>query len=304
MLTPKTVQLFLMDGSPSGRIKCSLTNWIGVVYLIPRTDLAKCQDRVELNQTGVYILFGTDDETGEALAYVGQARERKNGAGVLGRIREHIGEEKVDYFTHAIAVITSNDSFGATEISYLENAFYNQALEAKRMRITNGNDPSPGKVTEEKQAELDEFIAFARIAIGSLGYRLFDAVDDNKANTNETKATQTTSTEPLLFLDASGAKATGRQTTEGFVVLAGSILRNEIVPSARHKVEANRLRLADRIDPNRSLTQDTLFASPSAASNFLTGASTNGKTTWKDKHGVSLRDLEQRELGSFPLVGD
>jgi len=37
----KSINLFLMDGDgdPNGRIKCTLANWTGVVYKIPRTEL-------------------------------------------------------------------------------------------------------------------------------------------------------------------------------------------------------------------------------------------------------------------------
>ncbi|MDO5700881.1 MAG: GIY-YIG nuclease family protein [Bowdeniella nasicola] len=285
-----------MDGAPNGRIKCSLTNWIGVVYSIPRTDLPKCKDRPDLNQTGVYILFGGDDEHSEELVYVGQARERKNGAGVLGRIVEHIGEEKLDYFTHALAIITSNDSFGATEISYLENAFYNQALAAGRVRVTNGNDPSSGKVTEEKQAELDEFISYAKIAIGSLGFRLFDSVDDAKSTASSGATRLESDGEPLLYLDAAEAKGTGRQTADGFVVLAGSRLRPQGAQSIPKRAKANREKYADRLSDDFVLTQDTLFTSPSAASDFLMGVSSSGKLYWKNDQGISLGELEKREL--------
>lgn len=296
MATAKTVTLFLMDGTPSGRIKCSLTNWIGQVYLIPRTDLAKCKDRPELNQTGVYLLFGSDDATGEDLVCVGQARERKNQKGVLGRIVEHIGEEKLDYFTHAIVIITSNDSFGPTEISYLENAFYRQALAAARVRATNSNDPSPGKVTEEKQAELDEFISYSKIAIGSLGYRLFDVVDEAKKDTPTPQTPTPTGAEPELYLDSAGAKGKGRQTADGFVVLAGSRLRAEMTHSVPESAKANRAKYAERISAEGELLQDTLFNSPSAASDFLTGSSTSGKVYWKNANGITLRDLERSEL--------
>jgi hypothetical protein len=34
----KSINLFLMDGTPNGRIKCTLANWTGVAYKIPRTD--------------------------------------------------------------------------------------------------------------------------------------------------------------------------------------------------------------------------------------------------------------------------
>ena len=55
----KTLKLFLIDGEPSGRIKCSLANWTGIAYKIPRTALDKCKNIDFLKQTGVYFLFGT-----------------------------------------------------------------------------------------------------------------------------------------------------------------------------------------------------------------------------------------------------
>lgn len=56
---------------------------MGVAYLIPRTEMPRCKDVAILNQTGVYLLFGKDEETGDDQVYVGQARSRKNGNGVL-----------------------------------------------------------------------------------------------------------------------------------------------------------------------------------------------------------------------------
>lgn len=294
MATAKTVTLFLMDGSPSGRIKCSLTNWIGQVYLIPRTMLTQSKTRPELNQTGVYILCGTDDETSKQKAYIGQARERKNRNGVLGRVLEHVGEDKLDYFTHAIIIITSNDSFGPTEISYLENAFYSQAVAADRVVTTNGNDPSPGKVTEEKQAELDEFISFAKIAIGSLGYRIFDPADSAKT-TSPSKDSNGQQVEPVLYLNDRGATGQGRQTADGFVVLAGAKLRRDTTQSVPQSAIKNRQKYADRISDDYVLTADALFGSPSAASDFLIGASTSGKVYWKNAAGISLGELERAE---------
>ncbi|WP_406708862.1 GIY-YIG nuclease family protein [Trueperella pyogenes] len=153
MANPKTVQLFLIDGTARGPLKATISNWTGITYLIPRTEIDALKDRPDLNQTGVYLLFGTDDDD-DVKVYIGQARERKNRAGVLGRIAEHIGEEKRDYWTHAVAFVTSNNSFGPTEISYLENQFTNLARRADRFEVTNGNEPSPGTVTEEKKQSL------------------------------------------------------------------------------------------------------------------------------------------------------
>ncbi|PKV07281.1 methionine sulfoxide reductase [Bifidobacterium pseudolongum subsp. pseudolongum] len=60
----KSINLFLMDGDATGRIKCTLANWTGIAYKIPRTSLDLCKGRDDLKQSGVYSLFGTSDKTG------------------------------------------------------------------------------------------------------------------------------------------------------------------------------------------------------------------------------------------------
>lgn len=36
---------FLMDGDANGRMKCTLANWTGVAYKIPRAELDRCKER-------------------------------------------------------------------------------------------------------------------------------------------------------------------------------------------------------------------------------------------------------------------
>ena len=38
----KSINLFLMDGEASGRIKCTLAKWTGLAYKIPRIELDRC----------------------------------------------------------------------------------------------------------------------------------------------------------------------------------------------------------------------------------------------------------------------
>ena len=75
---------------------------------------------------------------------------------------------------------TSNNSFGPTEISYLENRFTNIAKETERYVVKNGNDPTPGNITEEKESELEEFIDYAKIIMGTLGHKVFEPLTDSK----------------------------------------------------------------------------------------------------------------------------
>ena len=57
----KNINVFLMDGDSNGRIKCTLSNWTGIAYKIPRIELEKCKNRKDLKQSCVYFLFGVSD---------------------------------------------------------------------------------------------------------------------------------------------------------------------------------------------------------------------------------------------------
>ena len=50
-LRGKNINLFLMDGEVNGRIKCTIPNWTGLAFKIPRTSLDLCKYRPELKQT-------------------------------------------------------------------------------------------------------------------------------------------------------------------------------------------------------------------------------------------------------------
>ncbi len=182
----KSINLFLMDGTAVGRIKCTLANWTGVAYKIPRTELDKCKERDDLKQSGVYFLFGTDENTGKRNVYIGQAGIRKNGEGILNRLKEHHASPKqgLEDWYEAIAFTTSNNIFGATEISWLENRFFALALIANRYEAKNGNEPNAGNVTEEKESELEEYVDYAKIVMGVLGHLVFEPLVNNQTTQN------------------------------------------------------------------------------------------------------------------------
>ena len=69
----KSINLYLMDGTASGRWQADLSNCNGRAYKIPRKDLKDSGELTDLNSPGVYFLFGKDDETGKQFIYVGEA---------------------------------------------------------------------------------------------------------------------------------------------------------------------------------------------------------------------------------------
>lgn len=293
----KSIQLFLMDGEASGRIKCTLANWTGVAFKIPRTELDKCKDRDDLKQSGVYFLFGTSDETGKGVVYIGQAGARKNGEGILNRLQEHKRNPEKDYWTEAIVFTTSNNSLGATEISYLENRFCNMALAANRYEVRNGNDPTPGNITEEKESEMEEFIDYAKVIMGTLGHKLFEPLGKPVVNVSESNNNNDAVQGAVALHLARNKKKIGRieadgvQTTEGFVVLQGSHIAS-VDDNTIPAVIKERRKKAN-IDENGILQEDMLFTSPSYAAMFVIGKSANGLTSWKTSDGKTLKSLEE-----------
>ncbi len=291
----KNMNLFLMDGTANGRIKCTLANWTGVAYKIPRTELDQCKDRDDLKQSGVYFLFGTSDETGGNVVYIGQAGARKNGEGLLFRLFEHKRNPDKDYWTEAVVFTTSNNSFGPTEISYLENRFCKLAMEAKRYIVKNGNDPSAGNITEEKECELEEFVDYSKIVMGTLGHRVFEPFTYNYTHSDVAPTTKASS-ETILYFKRKSRKsgqiieARCKQTSEGFVVIKGSLI--EVVDSGTIPPGIKESRLKAAIDENGGLLEDVLFRSPSYAAAFVIGGHVNGLTAWKTADGRTLKEIE------------
>ena len=290
----KNINMFLMDGEVTGKIKCTLSNWTGVIYKIPRIQLGDLKSRDEMKQSGIYFLFGRDEDKQKDVTYIGQATTRKNGEGVLLRIQEHTRDTHADYFNDVIILTTQNNSFGPTEISYLENKFTQLAKEAGRYIVKNGNDPNPGNVTEEKESELDEIVENTLMIIGTLGYRVFVPM------TKKVSQDLTDNHSTYLYLKRKTKKsnkvieATCERTTEGFVVLEGSQV--EIMDSPNLPVSLKEMRqnlIASQVIQDGVLKEKQLFSSPSYAAAFLLGMQTNGRTDWKDQDGRTLKELEE-----------
>lgn len=273
----KNIRYYLMDNIANGRVKCTIANWTGISYRIPRVMLDSCTDRADLKQCGVYFLFGEDEVKNEQYVYVGQARIRKNGEGIHKRISEHDTE---DYWNEAVAFIAADDSFGPTEISYLENRFWALAKDAGRMTVKNDVEPSIGHVTEEKESELEEFIEYAKICMGVLGYKIFD-----KPITASAAATPDS---PVFRLSRNGLNARSIVTTDGLAVLEGSKISLNELPACPPHIHNTRQKYWDKVDENGILKETIPFKSPSGAACFVIGGAANGNTEWKTEDGITF----------------
>ena len=177
----------------------------------------------------------------------------------------------------------------------MENKLWTLAVEAGRYVVKNNQDPSPGNITEEKESELEEFIDYSKIIMGTLGYNVFEPL------TERVESSESSSDEQGLLLllklksRQSGdlIEASCRQTTEGFVVLKGS--RIETIDSDSIPIGIKEHRRKALIDDNNILQENLLFRSPSYAAAFVIGGHVNGLAAWKTEDGTSLKKIESLE---------
>ena len=165
MTFDKTIKMFLIDGDPSGRLTCELSNWTGLAYRIPRTEVKKCGDRPNLNSTGVYMLFGRNDDDKEAV-YIGEAEE------VYTRLQSHLREK--DFWDEVIVFISKDENFNKAHIKYIESKLYEKAKATNRYDVLNGNIPPLPSISEADRAEMDEFISNLLMMVNTLGHKLFE----------------------------------------------------------------------------------------------------------------------------------
>lgn len=277
----KKITLFLMDGTPEGRISCELSNWNGKAYRIPRFYIRKCSDRNDIDNAGVYILFGKSDSTDkDGLAYIGEAD------GIYHRLNQHLTQK--DFWNDAIVFISKDNNLNKAHIKYIENRLYETAEKAGRYTLVNSNTPTRSTISEPDQAEMDEFIANIKLLIGTLGFKIFEPLFSQTESNPDN----------VLYIQRTGTNAQGISTSDGFVILEGSRISKSTTPSCPNNYQNIRAKMIEskiivQDDEGFVVTKDILLPSPSAAACVVTGRSANGLTEWKTKDGRTLKSLEE-----------
>lgn len=313
----KQVRLFLVDGSVGGLMTAEILNWTGHMLRARRKDLGRLKSREEAQRTGVYVLFGSNDE-GEPAAYIGE------GDSVLKRLDSHNAQKD---FWEDVVIITSKDmNLTKAHVRYLESELIKLAKTIGRVSLQNGNAPTGGAaLPEADQSDMQYFISQIRILMPVLGFDVFrgrstqarpiSPVTEGGDGTSQVIA-------PMQNIDASespespvfhmsvrhGGDARAQIIDGEFTLLEGSLIPAAMNDSPnmsaatrrqfvmRQSLHAKVLEVSAP-GPNPELarlTKDFVFSSPSAAGAIVYGrASANGRTTWKTDSGQTLGEWEQ-----------
>ncbi len=275
MNSKQTVKIFLAEGNPTGLRTLELFNWSGRGVIIPRDRIDVSLTREDLKTQGVYLLIG-ESEDGEETLYIGESENLKE------RIRSH--HKTKDFWETAICFFSKDGSLNKAHVKYLEELLIAESVAAGRMRIENSNQPSRTRLSESDEAEILIFSENIKLILSTVGYLFLKKPTEYEDKMNE-----------VFVCSGPSANARGVYSSEGLVVLKGSIARKELAESAKERHLKKRPfliadgSLTDYDGHSYIFTRDVIFSSPSNAAQNVLARNANGWAEWRrETDGQSL----------------
>ena len=277
-MNQNVVTMILKNGTPTGIVQCNLDEWIGVSYKIPRNRLNEAKELKNIDNTGVYILFGVDEETGEDRAYIGEAED------IYKRLTQH--NKTKDFWNDGLVFVSQNNFLNKAHIKFIENKLYNKAKEVERFIIENDTKPTKSSLDGADEIRAVKFYEKIILLTAVYGYHIFDKI----------LTVQEVNEEEIYYINSIGLKATGTQTEEGFIVFKGSQSSEEFKKASTQSLRNkwNELRNQKIVD-NGIFLKDIIFSSPSTAAAMILGRNANGLREWKNKDGKTLKEIMNNE---------
>lgn len=158
--------------------------------------------------------------------------------------------------------------------------------------IENPTDEMMSTIEEE-----DVMTAFSILSIGSDVDA--ESLKPDKENTNQINDNEESKQKPIgknVYLTKKNVKAIAIYNKKtGITVLSGSVINKDCSSYYAEKRNAIMKGNENMQDGKIVLINNIHFRTPSGASDFVLGASTNGWTEWKTRKGNSLDDLYRKK---------
>src|SRR5690606_13641575 len=108
MKSAVSLKTLLLDNDPTGAKLIELGNKVIKVFMIPRSRLDEHNNRLDLQQSGLYFLVGKEEESQEDAVYVGIATN------LAKRFGQHKKDERKAFWRVVIACTTRDDSLSTS----------------------------------------------------------------------------------------------------------------------------------------------------------------------------------------------
>jgi len=269
-------------------IEMSKANSSTLIYRIPYQNLNSKDELFSIdNPFIVYILFGKN-ESGKDVIYVGKSKN-----GLKNRPTSH--EDKYDKWTYCFVLTQFKERtfFNDGTIQYLEDSL-NKRISNLGFYDNTTKQTTTGTANTSDEEDCNEYLEEAYQMLDALGLDLITFRDDEAVEEEaDIYIDEKTDIVPdgTYYLKRKikraniTIKATMQVTGGKYIVLKGSMIcENEGPGLSDNIIEA---RKAATI-VNGKLYNDVTFSSPSAASQFVIGAASNGWTNWKCDDGSAI----------------
>jgi hypothetical protein len=216
------------------------------------------------------------------MLYIGE------GDPIRPRLDSHHAQK--DFWNRAVCFVAAPGQLNKAHVQFLEANLIRLAKSAKRLPLDNTNTPAEPTLSEADRADMQVFLENMLGMLPVLGVHAFEQASPAVAGAIAS-----------LTCKGKGVIATGVETSQGFVVKAGSRAVGQTVPSMKQHVRGM-YELRETLIGNGVLVpdagdyrfaQDYVFSSPSPAAAVVLGRSANGRVEWKDVQGRTLRELQE-----------
>lgn len=283
MNSGRTIQLFLVDGTPSGLRKATIHGWTGIVFVSGNSTFAKLAARTEVDRGGIYVLVGPDPEgSGKLRAYIGSANA------VSERIRQ--SADIRTFWETAYAVVTSDDDLSKGHAEYLEARLIQIAAIEERVILDNGTKPDVDRrrLPEADRANMEQFLTNLRVILPVVG---LDMLKPKPKALHRSKGPSEALVDDDTVFEIrhkSGVRAEAVEQDGEFIVREGSEalpekgMQHTSYAALKHSLISEGV-LHKGTNDKLVFDRAYSFRSPSAAAAIILDRNSNGRTEWKVK---------------------
>ncbi len=282
----KKLTVYLLDGKDFGPRIIEIGNWVGKAIYCPRISALSIMKRSEINNPGIYFLKSTplNDSFSERI-YIGEAEN------IGKRIKQHLSDSSRDFY-ELIFFISKDDLLTKTQIKYLEAKLIEIANEAKMVEIENGNAPNLPTLHESDISDMEYFLDQIKLVLPLVGFNLL------RSTTIRQGVIQKSLDKKNQIFSLKNKRFNARMlvTDDGFVVEKNSQANKTVTSSMTVNYKKLRQKLIDTgvlLDKGDFyiFNDDTIFTSPSAASNIVLGRQSPGPIEWINFENKTYKEI-------------
>ncbi len=284
-----TITNYLVDGNPEGIMMSYVSNWTGQAIKIPRNSFFDTKNFDELKRPGIYYLIGfKEDNPDDVLIYVGEANQ------LYERIANHMKDEAKSFFELIIAFSSKDDNMTVSHTKYLETKILGEVFEKSGYTLVNKKEGNRVSLPKMVKDEMDTYFDNMKVLLPTMGFDFFKP-------TLKIQKQSLTNKEDKLMLEVGEITAKSKLTSNGLLVLKGSLMKQMATPALAPTYLKIRNDLLEKgyVTKHKNgyeFLQDYEFTSPSQAGAVILGYSVNGRIFWKNNIGKTLKQIEEEKI--------